>query len=78
MLLDEPLSGQDLESQEKFVEAVQEFRDQGVSIAIACHENHLIEKLADRAIVITNKTIHSSREFTAKLFNLNVKMILYY
>lgn len=67
LLLDEPLSGQDLESQEKFVEAVQKFRDQGVSIAIACHENHLIEKLADRAIVITNKTIHSSREFTTKV-----------
>lgn len=67
LLLDEPLSGQDLDSQEKFVEAVQEFRDEGVSIAIACHENHLIEKLADRAIVISNKTIHSSREYTTKV-----------
>ncbi|MDQ2086235.1 ABC transporter ATP-binding protein [Herbivorax sp. ANBcel31] len=67
LLLDEPLSGQDLDSQERFIQAVQNFKEDGVSIAIACHENHIIEKLADRVLVISNKVIHGSKEFTTKV-----------
>lgn len=52
LLLDEPLSGQDTDSQNVFLEKIHELRDRGVTILMSCHERKLIEELSDREITI--------------------------
>ena len=52
MLLDEPLSGQDAESQEVFIAKVNELREQGVTIFMSCHEKKLIDELSDQVYTI--------------------------
>lgn len=59
LILDEPLSGQDQESQEKFIHILQDLKKQGTAIVLACHEQYLVEGIADKVIVIENKTIAS-------------------
>ncbi|TYQ13219.1 UNVERIFIED_CONTAM: ABC-type multidrug transport system ATPase subunit [Acetivibrio alkalicellulosi] len=69
LLLDEPLSGQDINSQERFVEMIQKYKTNGVSIVLACHENYLIEKLADRVIVLHDKTAHPNKDYLTKVIH---------
>jgi ABC-type multidrug transport system ATPase subunit len=52
ILLDEPLSGQDADSQKVFLDKMNELRDQGITIFMACHEEKLIEALSDRVYTI--------------------------
>lgn len=47
LLLDEPLSGQDMNSQEVFIEKMNELRRQGVTLIMSCHEKYLISKICD-------------------------------
>ncbi len=61
LLLDEPLSGQDLESQNTFIDMMLDYKKKGMSIVLACHETHLAKSLGDSFISITDgKTIHQS------------------
>lgn len=46
LLMDEPLSGQDVESQNVFMEVVKELNNQGLTVIMSCHEKQLIERLA--------------------------------
>lgn len=46
LLLDEPLSGQDIKSQAYFIEVVQELNKQGVTLIMCCHEPFLTGALA--------------------------------
>ncbi|WP_051204716.1 ATP-binding cassette domain-containing protein [Butyrivibrio sp. VCD2006] len=52
ILLDEPLSGQDAESQKVFLDKMNELRDQGITIFMSCHEEKLIDALSDRVYTI--------------------------
>lgn len=52
ILLDEPLSGQDADSQRIFISKMNELREKGVTIFMACHEKMLIDKLSDRVYTI--------------------------
>ena len=54
LLLDEPLSGQDVDSQEVFIDKVNQLRKKGVTIFMSCHEEKLLEELSDRVFVIDN------------------------
>ena len=54
ILLDEPLSGQDADSQKIFISKMNELREKGVSIFMACHEKTLIDKLSDKVYTIDN------------------------
>ena len=47
LLLDEPLSGQDMDSQGVFIEKVNQLREQGVTVLMACHEQHLVDQVSD-------------------------------
>lgn len=47
LLLDEPLSGQDADSQAAFISSVKELNKKGVTILMSCHEPFLIECLSD-------------------------------
>lgn len=52
MLLDEPLSGQDAQSQEVFISKVNELKSQGVTIFMSCHEKKLMDELSDKIYTI--------------------------
>lgn len=57
LLLDEPLSGQDNESQNRFVFLLQDLKAEGISIVLACHEMYFVNKLADKVMKIENGNI---------------------
>ena len=47
LLLDEPLSGQDVASQQVFIDQMNELRKKGVVILMSCHEPYLIDAISD-------------------------------
>ena len=49
LLLDEPLSGQDIQSQQLFIRMVQELQQQGAATVMSCHERFLVNQLANTA-----------------------------
>lgn len=53
MILDEPLSGQDADSQIVFISKVNELREKGVTVFMSCHEKRLIDALADKVYTIS-------------------------
>lgn len=57
LLLDEPLSGQDNESQKRFIDIIQKFKTEEICIVLACHEINLINKLADEVATIEDGMI---------------------
>lgn len=54
LLLDEPLSGQDIQSQQLFIHMVQELQQQGVATIMSCHERFLVNQLAHSAYEISD------------------------
>jgi len=58
LLLDEPLSGQDRESQDAFKRLVRESLREGTAVLLACHEQPLIRALAGTAFVIRDGELH--------------------
>lgn len=52
LLLDEPLSGQDLASQKVFIQKVNRLRAEGVTIFMACHEQSLVDAVAEETYTI--------------------------
>ncbi|SEQ46739.1 ABC-type multidrug transport system, ATPase component [Lachnospiraceae bacterium NE2001] len=52
LLLDEPLSGQDMDSQVVFIDKVNQLRDKGVTIFMSCHEKKLMDNLSDHVFTI--------------------------
>lgn len=51
-ILDEPFSGLDPINQEFFIEIIRELRDQGTTILLCAHQMDLVERLADRVLLI--------------------------
>lgn len=49
LLLDEPLSGQDTDSQRVFIKKVNELRERGVTVLMSCHEQALIDALSGQS-----------------------------
>lgn len=54
MLLDEPLSGQDSDSQEIFISKINELRKKGITIFMSCHEKKLMDEISDKVYTINN------------------------
>ncbi|MEO1815150.1 MAG: ABC transporter ATP-binding protein [Acetobacterium sp.] len=54
LLLDEPLSGQDIQSQQLFIQMVQKLQQQGVATVMSCHERFLVNQLAHTAYEISD------------------------
>ncbi len=52
LILDEPLSGQDVQSQEMFVKLMKELNQGGMTLVMACHEKYLVEQLAQEVYQI--------------------------
>lgn len=55
-ILDEPFSGLDPLNQELFLNLVRELRDRGTTVLLSAHQMALVERLADRAIVMHRGT----------------------
>lgn len=73
IIMDEPLSGQDKKSQGIFIELVNELKNNGVTIVMACHEEYLINTLSDRVIKVENGEI---QEYSIDKFNIEAIMLL--
>ena len=52
LLLDEPLSGQDTASQRVFIKKVNKMREDGVTVLMACHEQSLVDAVAEETYTI--------------------------
>ena len=57
VILDEPFTGLDPLNQELFIELIEELRDSGMTILLSGHQMALIERLADRVLIL-----HRGRE----------------
>ncbi len=51
-ILDEPFSGLDPINQERLVDLIRELRDSGVTILLSAHQMALVERLADRVLLL--------------------------
>lgn len=52
VLMDEPLSGQDMDSQNVFIQKIKGLKHLGVGFIFACHEPYLVHQLADYVYTI--------------------------
>lgn len=55
LVLDEPLSGQDVMSIQQFISIMKELHENGVTIILSCHEPYLVDAIADKVYVINNR-----------------------
>ncbi|MDQ7816403.1 MAG: ATP-binding cassette domain-containing protein [Melioribacteraceae bacterium] len=53
-ILDEPFAGFDPINQEAFLQIINELRDKGTTILLSAHQMHLVEKIADKVLLINN------------------------
>lgn len=60
LILDEPLSGLDVQSQKDFLHILQDLKQQGITLVLSVHEPPLLN-LVDRFIVLKNGRIHIDR-----------------
>ena len=51
-VLDEPFSGLDPVNQELFIDLIHELRDQGTTVLLSAHQMSLVEKVADRVVLL--------------------------
>lgn len=54
LLLDEPLSGQDSESQKVFIEKIHQLQNENVTVFMSCHEEKFIDAIAHDVYTIKN------------------------
>jgi len=54
LLLDEPLDGQDTDSQQVFIEKVNQLKAKETTILMSCHEPELIRQIADKVYRLEN------------------------
>lgn len=47
LILDEPLSGQDVMSQQVFIQKIQQLKKHNVTVLMSCHEPYLVDAIAD-------------------------------
>jgi len=52
LLLDEPVSGQDMASQQVFINMINRLRKQGVTVLCSCHEDYMVNAIAEHVYEI--------------------------
>lgn len=65
LVLDEPFEGQDADSLSNFVSLLKEYKGR-VTMVLSCHEEHLVEELADEIFVIKNHRISVPKRRTGE------------
>ena len=73
VLLDEPLSGQDVDSQDVFISKMNQLRKQGVTIFMSCHEKRLIDELSDKVYTIEQGKLVQMKDTFDSLFKVHVR-----
>lgn len=78
VILDEPFAGFDPINQEAFLSIIKELRDNGTTVLLSAHQMHLVEKIADRVLLINNgkKIISGSVDEIKKEYSTGEKIIL--
>ncbi len=61
-VLDEPFTGLDPLNQELFLDILRELRDQGTTVLLSAHQMQLVERLADRVLLMNRgrRVLHGS------------------
>lgn len=54
VLMDEPISGQDLDSQNSFIQIMNDLKQNGTAVVMCCHEQVLVDYIADQTYEINN------------------------
>jgi len=54
LLLDEPISGQDMASQQVFIDMINRLRKQGVTVLCSCHEDYMVNAIAEHVYEIVD------------------------
>lgn len=73
LLLDEPLSGQDVMSQQVFIQKIGELRRRKVMVLMSCHEPYLVDAIADVVYRFENgklAEIHNGMSYAEKRYIL--------
>lgn len=73
LLLDEPLSGQDVASQKVFINKINQLREQGVTVFMSCHERGLIDAIAEDVYTFKNGRLTEYKKKTEKKYILIVE-----
>jgi ABC-2 type transport system ATP-binding protein len=76
LLLDEPLSGLDIQTQEELMNVLVRLKSQGLSIIMSTHEPELVQRLADRVITLDDGVIASDSYLTNKPTPAQYKVII--
>ena len=77
LLLDEPLNGQDADSQNVFVSKVRELKKNGVTVFMSCHEKKLIREMSDKQYDIVKgklSEVSIDRNVIFKIYVRNTKL----
>ena len=69
ILLDEPLSGQDTDSQKYFIDCVKKLNREGTAIVMSCHEKWLMNMLSKTVYEIENRTLVKKQNLLTGPFN---------
>jgi ABC-2 type transport system ATP-binding protein len=59
LLMDEPLSGLDIQMQEELIDMLLQLNEQGLTIVTTTHEKEVVERLADRVILLKEGALES-------------------
>ena len=63
LLLDEPISGQDMASQRAFIEMVNSLnREHGVAVLCSCHEDYMVKAIARSVYEIADGKLHQAEQ----------------
>ncbi|MCZ0703612.1 ATP-binding cassette domain-containing protein [Natronobacillus azotifigens] len=57
LVLDEPLSGLDIQTQIELVQIMTEFKDEGITIILTYHESDMLLKIAERIVILGEGSI---------------------
>ena len=60
LLLDEPLSGQDVDSQKVFIDTMNRLRENGCTLLMSCHESRLVNSISDTVYEIKDKQLQKT------------------
>jgi ABC-2 type transport system ATP-binding protein len=77
-VLDEPFAGYDPINQEAFLRIIKELRDKGTTILLSAHQMHLVERVADRVLLINNgkKIAYGTVDDIKKDYSTGEKLII--
>jgi len=78
VVLDEPFSGLDPVNQEFFLELISELRDQGMTILLSAHQMQMVERIADRLLLIDHgqQVLHGTLPEIRSQHHIDKKVIL--